>query len=348
MRRLPLVLLYVMLIMVTVGSTSISLALMENPASFGAGIPDGRTPLTTVEQRQAYYDQLLGLSPEVLWRHWQEVDLAGDNVRSRLVIFALATRIRMGSGEEVYQQVRALLQRRDIGLGQRIRLAQMMSEVATPEAAAVLVEVARSAAEPSFEVAVRNALVTMSDNRWQGRFHTELSPLLETAWLESDSDDQLTHALALALAKVGAESGVDLLLRAVAETGQSVKTISSGSGGRAAAALAATSSIRNPEALAVLTRYFRSHKAMDAAFVASGEALASMGHPEATTVLLKWVESAPDEAAELASRWAGRARDQDSIQLWHDTISQRGAHFGSAQVHKQVKETLQKLSPREE
>lgn len=347
MRRSPLVLLYVMLIVVTMGPTSISLALMEPPASLGAGIPDGRTPLTTVEQRQTYYDQLLGLGPEVLWRHWQEVDLAGDSVRSQLVIFALAQRIRVGGGEEVYQQVRALLQRRDIDVGQRIRVAQMMSEMATPEAAAVLVEVARSAAEPPFEVAARNALVTMSDNRWQGRFHTELSPLLEAAWLESGSDSRLAHALALALAKVGAESGVELLLRAVADTGQSVKAISSGPSGRAAAAFAATSSIRNPEALPVLTRYFRTTKPMDAAFVASGEALASMGHPKATRILRQWVESAPDEAAGLVSRWVGRARDQQSMQLWREAVIQQ-APFGSPQVHERVKEVLERLTPREE
>ena len=79
----------------------------------------------------------------------------------------------------------------------------------------------------------------MTNNRWDARFHPELSPVLEEIWNQRPDNGELLLTVATGIANAGSERGATLLLRAVANSGPTVTEVEKGKNLPAVAALQA-------------------------------------------------------------------------------------------------------------
>lgn len=296
--------------------------------------------------RQAAYDQLLEQPPMAVWQHWQMLFEQNDVSELALANHALGRRLQQVGDETVYQAIRERLQQADLPNERKAWLVALLTEVATPAALDILLDAALNPSDAELRNTVLDGIRQMGDRRWDGRFHPELSALLEDAWSQADhADAELLTALALTMAKAGAANGVEQLVAAIANSGKSMQEIQHGQDARAHAALNALMEVRNPEAIPTLVKWFNSaYSSDDTAFIASGDALAAMGLPEATKILLEWAKHTADNAAPLAGRWLGEVRDTESVQLLRDVVS-RSEPFQSGVVKEKLAGALVRVEP---
>lgn len=301
--------------------------------------------IAEIADRQANFDELLKQPPMVVWQHWQTVFEQNDVSELALVNHALAQRLQQVGDETVYQAIRERLQQADLPNERKAWLVALLTEIATPAALDILLDAALNPSDAELHNTVLDGIRQMGDRRWDGRFHPELSPLLEEAWSQADhADAELLTTLALTMAKAGAPNGVEQLVAAIANSGKTMQEIQHGQDARAHAALNALVEVRNPDTILVLSRWFHSASFGETAFEASGRALAAMGLPEATKVLLEWAKHAPDNAAPLAGRWLGEVRDTESVQLLRDVVS-RNEPFQSGVVKEKLAVGLIRVEP---
>lgn len=296
--------------------------------------------------RQAAYDQLLEQPPMEVWQHWQTLFEQNEVSELALINNALARRLQQVGDETVYQAIRERLQQADLPNERKAWLVALLTEVATPAALDILLAEALRGSDTELRKTMLDGIREMGDRRWEGRFHPELSPLLAEAWSQADhADAELLTALALSMAKAGAANGVEQLVAAIANSGKTMQEIQHGQDARAHAALNALREVRNPEAIPTLVKWFNSaYSSDDTAFIASGDALAAMGLPEATKILLEWAKHVPDNAAALAGRWLGEVRDTGSVQLLRDVVS-RNEPFQSGAVKEKLAGALIRVDP---
>jgi hypothetical protein len=293
--------------------------------------------------RQAAYDQLLEQPPMEVWQHWQTLFEQNEVSELTLVNHALAQRLQQVEDQKVYEAINERLQQADLPNERKAWLVALLTEVATPAALDILLDAAINQSDAELRNTALDGIRQMGDRRWDGRFHPELSPALETTWSQAGAMDAgLLTALALTMAKLGAPSGVEQLMETVDGSGKALQDIDQEHDPRAYAAVSALEAIRNPDAIAVLAKWFQTFSLGETTFEASGEALAAMGLPEATKVLLKWAKQAPDDAASLAGKWLGEVRDTESAQLLHEAASQ-GETFRSEQVKQKLVESVKML-----
>jgi hypothetical protein len=82
----------------------------------------------------------------------------------------------------------------------------------------------------------------------------------------------------------------------------------------------------------------------DVVFIASGDALAAIGRPEATEALLEWAKQAPREATPLVERWFRQIRDSVSLDSLHKDLLQNKP-FRSEQIKEKLAVTLKEVEP---
>jgi hypothetical protein len=188
------------------------------------------------------------------------------------------------------------------------------------------------------------SILKMTNNRWDARFHPELSPVLEEVWSQRPGDWELLLTVAIGIANVGSERGVTLLLRAVADSGPTITEVEKGKHLPAVAALQALKKIRNPAVVPILARELTHADLQDVVFIASGDALAAMGRPEATEALLEWAKQAPREATPLVRKWFRQIRDSVSVERLHKELLQNKP-FRSEQIKEKLTVTLKEIEP---
>jgi hypothetical protein len=308
----------------------------------GAQIVSGGNQAPTLETpkaRQGYYDELQAMAVMPLWQHWQELLSRGSPIHLMLATPALAQRLQKEGVESIYLEAADLLKNPALSDEQRASVVDLLSRTATKEAMEVLTQGLSEKGNKTLSFSIQEGIKRAGDQRWNGRFHPELSPALESVWSDAVDNPKLQYALALAIAKVGAPSGVEMLLTEIAKDGRTVAEIYKGGNVGALTALEAMNEVRNPDVLPVLAKWFTTRSEDEAAFVASGEALASMGSPEATRILLDWAKHAPDEAAPLVGKWTSMARDTESLKLLRDA-ELKTDFFSSARVRQTIIEAL--------
>lgn len=187
-----------------------------------------------------------------LWRRW--LRLVEKQLYQQIPIAnaLLAESLRSEGGAEIYQEIAGLL--RDAGLSYAVRaqLVDLLGEIATPEALALLLELAGQGMESPMYAPALNSLSHIGENRWGGRFHEELSPLLEEAWKTADDRDwPYLVAVTRAIVGIGAPSGIGLMLDTLA--GKSADPASSDTGrSKRLAAFTETPKVVNPAAVPVM------------------------------------------------------------------------------------------------
>jgi hypothetical protein len=288
--------------------------------------PAGQTlSEASVEERKAYSDSLRDDSAGLLLERWLSESQNGqDNLKLDFIADALATRLRAGGDDAAAAVARMAEFAREANydLLFRWRMVQTLGEAATPTALRALLELAESAEKPgNLEPIVMHQIAGAGEIQWEGRFHEELSPVLEDAWVKPGMGDALSAAIANAMADVGSPASIELLIRESVLAGPSLSEFEQRDGSRGWQAYQALEKVRNAECVPILTRYLNEGRPGDVSMIAAGQALASMGRPEATAALLEWSRSSPADVSAFIGEWMSIMRDPVSADLAADAAA---------------------------
>lgn len=203
----------------------------------------------------------------------------------------------------------------------RSDLIEALGRAATAESLSVLFSMIQDERLAGSQQQIIRELERAADSRWEARFHEELSPLYEQAWRSVGTNTAMSRALANGIAKIGAPSGVELLLAEVVKHGPAIGDFEKRNDPQAWAAFNSLRHISNPAAIAVLSRGLRDQAPGNLELSAAGWALANMGLPEATDTMLAWSVTSSDVTASLLKDWLLRIRDLRSEELLAQKLS---------------------------
>lgn len=313
----------------------------ETPARAG-GEPSAA--FNSVEARQQHFDRLVEQPPDSLWSYWQQLLNDHQVTQLEMATYALAHKLRQAGNEGIYSSIAEVLREPSLSTDQKRWVVDLLTETATSEALKVVLNEAVNSQPSALQRLLLESILKMTNNRWDARFHPELSPVLEEVWNQRPDDWELLLTVARGIANAGSERGATLLLRAVANSGPTVTEVEKGKNLPALAALQALKKIRNPEVVPILARELTHADLEDVVFIASGDALAAMGRPEATEALLEWAKQAPREATPLVRKWFRQVRDSVSLERLHKDLLQNKP-FHSEQIKEKLAVTLKEIEP---
>jgi len=262
--------------------------LYENQAS-SIGFVPAPNGLDTVQERQQYFDQLITQPANALWDHWFQLFHDEEKSRLEIVSYALASSLRQPGTQAIYRSIAGLLEDPSLSAKQKTPIVHLLAETATSEALRVVLERFMNGQETTRSLLL-DSIVKMTRNRWGGRFHPELSPLLEEAWVQYQNDQEILWTVAHGIAKVGSVGGVKLLLTTVANSAQTMEEIEKQKDSAGFIALQSMKAIRNSESTPILAQGLNLADIDNPMFIASGEALVALGKPEATKALFEWAK----------------------------------------------------------
>ena len=311
-------------------------------AARGGGKPSAA--FDSVEARQRHFDRLVEQPADSLWSYWQQLLNDHQVTQLEMATYALAHKLRQAGNEEIYSSIAEVLREPSLSTGQKRWVVDLLTETATSEALKVVLNEAVNSQPSALQRLLLESVLKMTNNRWDARFHPELSPVLEEIWNQRPGDWELLVTVATGIANAGSERGGALLLRAVANSGPTVTKVEKGKNLPALAALRALRKIRNPEVVPILAKELTHADLEDVVFIASGDALAAMGRPEATEALLEWAKQAPREATPLVERWFRRIRDSVSLERLHKDLAQNKP-FHSEQIKEKLAVILKEIEP---
>jgi PBS lyase HEAT-like repeat-containing protein len=303
----------------------------------GGGEPSAA--FDSVEARQRLFDRLVEQPPDSLWNYWHRLLNEHQVTQLEMATHALAHKLRQAGNEEIYTSIAEVFRESSLSTDQKRWVVDLLTETATSEALKAVLNEAVNSQPSALQRLLLESILKMTNNRWDARFHPELSPVLEEIWNQRPGGWELLLTVATGIANAGSEHGGALLLRAVANSGPTVTEVEKGKNLPALAALRALRKIRNPEVVPILAKELTHADLEDVVFIASGDALAAMGRPEATEALLEWAKQAPPEATPLVERWFRQIRDSVSLERLHKDLLQNKP-FHSEQVREKLAVTL--------
>ncbi len=272
-------------------------------------------------------------SAKQLWLTWKSLLVQSQFQQIPIIGALLAKRLQEQTEPSVYAAISYLLGQKSLAAESKALLLDLLADIATPEALQLLLELTRNGQDSSLYYLVLAAIARIGDNRWNGQFHQELSPLLESAWNDANTTDPaLINALATAIAKIGAPEGVNLLLLTLSGLEQYNQEI-----GRVKqeAAFNAVPQTRNPDSVGVLSEWLEQESIGSPGFEVSGAALGGIGTPESTQEIIDWAQDAPDEGARNLESWLSDVDDGKVKEALIDTSGNLKS-FESTQVSEVV------------
>lgn len=284
-----------------------------------------------------------GSLPAQLWQRWEKALARGDFQQNAILGSLLAEQLRQHPDADVYRQIGNALRQPGLSVASRSAVIDLLGEIATPEALAQLIEIAQSGASSPLYIAALQAISRIGDNRWDGRFHEELSPDLEAAWTDMPvADPAYASAVAKALAAIGAPSGMELLFQALTVPAQAAAA-EEAARLKQSTAFSMIPAARNPAVVDIVAGWFHNAGLGSPAFEVSGLTLANVGSPAATQVLLDWAETAPDEGARRVGDWLLKIHDSASVELM--AAQQNSLNFQSSAVADAFNVALAHIDP---
>jgi len=236
-------------------------------------------------------------SPAQLWQNLEILLNQSEFQQIPIIGTLLAERLRKLPDPEVYQSITDLVLQPNEPMENKAILLDLLAEIATPDSLTELINLAERGLDSSLYILVLQAISRIGENRWDGEFHEELSPVLEAAWSSPEITDQaFLGAIGKAIAEVGAPEGVDQLLQTVSGSNNG-KELEETHRIKQEVAFDVIPTVRNPEAIEVLGTPLEQEPLETPAFEASFNALAKIGSPVATQKIVNWAIQAPAEAA---------------------------------------------------
>jgi hypothetical protein len=251
-------------------------------------------------------------SSNKLWNRWVTLlDLSDQPSidEKRALGFALIEKLRKNDEENFYLQASEFLNSSN-SQKHKSNLIYLLKDIATPNALSTLLNDSENIYDDrELRSDMIRAISDIGENRWDRRFHTELSPILEKSWLEMSYDHYLFRVVTESIAKIGSPSGIKLL----------IDSLDNGTLSPDQSAITEYSmrSIRNRRNIPYLKINMKNKYDLDSkSTIASGTALAAMGSSDATKVLLDWAMNAPSESDKHITMWFNMVmRDPSSIEL---------------------------------
>ena len=250
---------------------------------------------------------------EQLWQNMETLLNQSEFQQLPILGTLLAEHLRKYPAPIVYQRIASLLQQPNVSDESKAILLDLLSEIATPESLNQLINLAQQGEDLPLYLLILQAISRIGDNRWDGKFHKELSPILEAAWSNPGITDQaFLNAIGKATASIGAPQGVNQLLTTLSgnnttndteETNRIKQTV----------AFEVIPQVRNPDAVDILGAQLEKAPLGTPSFEASLNALSGIGSPKATEKILDWAKDAQADGARTLTDSLSKIDDADSL-----------------------------------
>jgi len=259
----------------------------------------------------AAYEILIQEETQNLWNRWVKLLDSNNQVsidEKSVLAKALIYKLRNNDDEVFYQQTEELLNYSD-SKKHKAMLIHLLKDIATPSALNTLLNNAQTTYDQDTKSNIVRAIYSIGENRWNMRFHTELSPLLEKSWLEVSHDQYVFKAVTMSIAKIGAPKGIQLLIDSLDSDILSPEQMT--------IIEYSMRSVRNRQSIHYLKANIKNdYDIENKGIIFSGTALAAMGSADSTKVLLDWAQNAPAESNKYVTTWFNMVmRDPASIAL---------------------------------
>jgi hypothetical protein len=269
-----------------------------------------------------------------LWSSWKKLLQQSELQQIPIVNALLAGRIRKDPNSWIYDDIHSFLLNPDFAFENKALLLDLLTEIATPESLNELIELSELGSDSKLYAFVLQAISRIGNNRWDGRFHEELSPALEAAWSNPDiTDEPLLNAVGTAIAEVGAPEGVDLILQSIAGS-ELINTSVEINRPRQPIAYSLSNKVHNPSATESLTDCIDQADPKSPTSEFCLEALAGIDTPTATTAILNHAEKAPDESARQITDAMNKIQNDEALKLLTEAPNSR--KFQSTQIQQAV------------
>lgn len=205
----------------------------------------------------------------------------------------------------------------------KISTINVLGSTHSKESLSQLLKILYDKNSSEIKIAACNAIVNMASDIPQ---HEELSPLLEEAYGRVE-DAVYKGYISITLAKIGAPSGIKLLIQNAIKNGlNSIEAYD-------------LNEVRNLNAIPILAHGLRGQSINDTELLLSGNTLAEMGQPDATDVIITWARNVGADKASLVKVWLSKVRDEASLKIINDSLN-GDLHFKSTDIKNAIKETL--------
>lgn len=276
---------------------------------------------TDVATRQRYYDGLVLQPPLILLSRLLNASAADETTKTILLQAFTTSLARSGHDSTLSLRFVDTLLSPDYSLETKAMLAEALADSATLAGVLALLEVAEDPAAPlELRNILNEAISTVGGKRRDdGSFPTDLSPPLEAAFLRAamnpEGNPELIAATSLAIAQVGAENGVRVLLQQIPSLRKTAETVAK---------------VRNPAAIPALLDPLRTaFDYNDPRMEAAGKALVHIGGDAAVRPVLEWLKNAPSQAQPLAAQWFANIREPVSYDLVGSYLSSESFRSGA-------------------
>ncbi len=198
---------------------------------------------------------------------------------------------------------------------ERSQLLGVLGEAATKESLDVLLQETTVLSDPNLKYQTMKEIIAVGEGAQygDGKIHEELSLALEQVWKESQNQ-VLLPSVAMAMAAIGTQNGIELLVSSAVTTGSS-----NGVRKQAAQNALANATILNPHAIPPLVARLSNQDPTSATSKLASDTLARMGTKEATLALIVWIRTAEATAAPLAHSYVINAKNP--VDIWDAAIN---------------------------
>ena len=286
----------------------------HQPPAAPASSSQRRFSEMSLDERNRILNEIKKQDFPVLLQTWIDCARLEHDLRKQNIVGALLARTLQEAADvrEVYEQASRFVLDDSNAVSERAELLHVLGQAATKESVELLLQSVSRLSQEKLRQTALAEIRSAGEQRWDSRFHEELSPALEQAWRESADKDLLT-AVAVALAEVGAPAGIQQLLAPILNGGAESDV-------RVHAARRALPLVRNPDAVSVFTALLLDHPTADGTAVLVSGALSEMVDPSAARALLGWLQNADESAAPFARRYVVQTRMPAMLEAWEGAL----------------------------
>ena len=277
-----------------------------------------------LQEGQDWYDALTKKSTSELWNAFRSEERGTEKMF--FIESFLSEKLNAERESEVYNKISKVLADSKESLETKENLLVILGGAESLQALKILLDFRKVASDASLKESAATAIGKMGNSRYTGDFVEELSPLLEETWRNSE-DITFFPTLASTLARVGAPSGVELLISDVRKIGNTIQYLEQWKNSterfekndienvKILSAAAALTKISNTHALSTLERGLGNQSPDNFELFISGAIMMNMGRPEATQAVLDWAYQREDNVSSLISLWFPEVRDLASLRV---------------------------------
>jgi hypothetical protein len=283
------------------------------------------------EARHSILSEIEELGVEALFASWVAAGRVDHDLMKQGSLGALlAKAIKQGrAGPSELRTIRNFILDPANSLDERERLSSSMSLAATSATLDIVLQVAETSESDRLRRFAVSLIADFGRRQGDGREHEELSPPLERVWLTT-KNVELLESVATAMAGIGAEKGLNLLLNSSLDGGFSVRR-------RIAADVLENTSFFNPNGIRAVASLLFTHPIGSKTQRFAADLLANSGGPVAAESLLKWVRQA-EGAGSSVEEYVARTKAPG---VWQAALDS-GATFRNPNNREAIRRGLEK------